>query len=111
MGRGVRSCKCPGRDAAETGSLRYNYVKLDTAAHGYSRRAGQLRSHFLCNPEKLGASTVAVEISPLTSVSCPPHYWLIQKISLHTHQWTCRRCGAEQTHADEPKVYRSGTAP
>jgi hypothetical protein len=41
---------------------------------------------------------VDVEIIPPTPVSCPPHYWLIQRLSLHIDYWTCHRCGAEEEH-------------
>ena len=46
---------------------------------------------------------VTLDIQPPTPVSCPPHYWLIERQSLHTQAWTCYRCGAEQHHEDAVK--------
>lgn len=41
-----------------------------------------------------------IEIDGATPVSCPPHYWLIERLSMHRQHWTCRRCGEEQDHDD-----------
>ena len=46
---------------------------------------------------------MAVEIEAPTQVSCPPHYWLIEKLGLHTQHWTCQRCGTKQEHQDRSK--------
>ena len=48
---------------------------------------------------------MAVAIYPPAVASCPPHFWLIEKVALHTYHWTCQRCGAEQEHhQDSPKL-------
>jgi hypothetical protein len=47
---------------------------------------------------------MAVEMEPPAPVGCPPHYWLIEKLSLYREHWTCQRCGAEQEHQDQPKL-------
>ena len=43
---------------------------------------------------------MASEIAPPRVRFCPPHYWLIERVALHTQHWTCQRCGAEQDHQD-----------
>lgn len=47
---------------------------------------------------------MAVEIESPAIVSCPPHYWLIEKAALHHYHWSCQRCGTEQEHHDKPKL-------
>ena len=47
---------------------------------------------------------MVLELIPLTAVPCPPHYWLIEYLSVHTNRWTCQRCGVEQEHQDRPKL-------
>jgi hypothetical protein len=47
---------------------------------------------------------MAVEIEAPTQVSCPPHYWLIERLDLHHQHWTCQRCGAEQDHQGQRKL-------
>jgi hypothetical protein len=41
---------------------------------------------------------MAVEIERPQVVSCPPHYWLIERVARHTQHWTCRRCGVQEIH-------------
>ena len=50
---------------------------------------------------------MAVEIEAPTQVSCPPHYWLIERLDLHHQHWTCQRCGAVQEYLDQRRNHRS----
>jgi hypothetical protein len=47
---------------------------------------------------------MAVESAPHQTRVCPPHYWLIERVALHTEHWICQRCGAQQEHQDAPKL-------
>jgi hypothetical protein len=48
---------------------------------------------------------VTLELNPPIRVVCPPHHWLIERLGLHSQQWTCQRCGAEQAHDITHKNY------
>jgi hypothetical protein len=45
---------------------------------------------------------VASERDSLTDATCPPHYWLIEKIAIRTYHWRCHRCGAQRDQQTEP---------
>jgi hypothetical protein len=42
------------------------------------------------------------DVPPVTSTACPPHHWLIERMSPSVQHWTCRRCGTAEERQDVP---------